>query len=161
MSKQIRLEIPLYHDQRYLPKVWLKIEGGKALAFADANCTISISSTEPKVSIDVSIPDELQKIDVFRPNSLNPVDYISMSWDWLDSQCNLRFPRLQKLSIIFDDRTREIPVVDGKPDRADWVYYASVSSEGTMLFLKKWALVVATLKDATVGTLYLSSTLIE
>lgn len=161
MSKQIRLEIPLYHDNRYLPKVWLKIEGDKTFAFADANCTIGIPSTEPKVSIDVNIPDELQKINVFRPNSINPVDYISMSWDWLDSQCNLKFPRLQKLSIIFDDRTHEIPVIDGKPDRTDWVYYTSVSSEGTMLFLKKWALVVATLKNATAGTLYLSSTLIE
>lgn len=161
MSKQIRLEIPLYHDKRYLPKVWLKVEGGKALAFADANCTISIPSTEPKVSIDITIPDELQKIDVFRPNSLNPVDYISMSWSWLDYQCNLKFPRLQKLFIIFDDKVHEIPVVDGEPDRSDWVYYTTVTDEGSMLFLKKWALVVATLKDATVGTLYLSSTLIE
>lgn len=161
MSKQIRLEIPISHNQKYLPKVWLKIEESKTFAFADANCTISIPSTEPKVSIDVSLPDELQKINVFRPNFLNPVDYISMSWDWLDSQCNLKFPGLQKLSIIFDDRTREIPLVDGKPDRTDWVYYTSVSSEGTMLFLKKWALVVATLKDAITGTLYLSSTLIE
>lgn len=161
MSKQIRLEIPLYNNQRYLPKASLKIEGGKTLAFADENCTIRIPSTESKVSIDVSIPDELQKINVFRPNFLNPVDYISMSWDWLDSQCNLKFPALQKLSVIFDDRIREIPVVDGKPDRTDWVYYTSVSREGNMLFLKKWALVVATLTDATIGTLYLSSTLIE
>lgn len=161
MSKQIRLEIPLYHDQRYLPKVWLKIEGGKTLAFADANCTIGIPSTEPKVSIDVSIPDELQKIDVFRPSFFNPVDYISMSWDWLASQCTLKFPKLQKLSIIFDDIVHEIPVGDGEPDRTDWVYYTTVSDKGTTLFLKKWALVVATLKDTTVGTLYLSSTLIE
>ena len=161
MSKQIRLEIPLYHNQRYLPKASLKVEEGKALAFADANCTISIPSTEPKVSIDVNIPDELQKIDVFRPSFFNPVDYISMSWEWLDSQCNLKFPKLQKLSIIFDDIVHEIPIVDGKPDRTDWVYYTSVSREGNMLFLKKWALVVATLTDATIGTLYLSSTLIE
>lgn len=84
-----------------------------------------------------------------------------MSWDWLASQCTLKFPKLQKLSIIFDDIVHEIPVGDGAPDRTDWVYYTTVSDEGTTLFLKKWALVVATLKDTTVGTLYLSSTLIE
>lgn len=161
MSKQVRLEIPLYHDGKYLPKVWLKIEGGKTFAFADANCTISVPSIEPKVSIDISLPDELQKIQVFRPNSLNPVDYISMSWSWLSSQCNLRISRLKKLFIIFDDKVHEIPVENGKPDRVDWIYYTTVSSEGALLFLKKWALIVANLKNATVGILYLSSNLIE
>lgn len=161
MSKQIRLEIPLYHDQRYLPKVWLKIEGGKTLAFADANCTISIPSTEPKISIDVDIPDEMQKIEVFRPHDLTPVDYISVSWDWLDSHCNLKISRLEKLLIIFDDRVHEIPVVNGIPDRADWIYYTSVSNERNLLFLKKWALIVAVLKGTTSGILYLSSNLIE
>lgn len=161
MSKQIRLEIPLYHDQRYLPKVWLKIEGSKTLAFADADCTISIPSTEPKISIDVDIPDEMQKIEVFRPHDLTPVDYISLSWSWLDSHCNLKISRLQKLFIIFDDKVHEIPVTNGKPDRSDWIYYTSVNSEGSQLILKKWALIVANLKDSTVGTLYLSSSLIE
>lgn len=161
MSKQVRLEIPLYHDSRDLLKVWLKIVDGKPLAFADANCTIGIHDSESKISIDVNIPDEIQKIEVFRPQALTPVDYVSLSWSWLDSHCNLKFSRLQKLFIIFDDRTHEIPVVDGKPDRTDWVYYTSVNSEGSQLFQKKWALIVANLKDATFSTLYLSSTLIE
>lgn len=161
MSKQIRLEIPLYHDNRYLPKVWLKVEGGKTLAFADANCTIGIPNAGSKISIDVNIPDEMQKIEVFRPRDLTPVDYISLSWFWLDAHCNLKISRLQKLFIIFDDKVHEIPVTDGKPDRADWIYYTSVSNEGSLLFLKRWALIVAVLKDTTVGTLYLSSNLIE
>lgn len=161
MSKQIRLEVPLYHGQRYLPKVWLKVEGNQTLAFADANCTVSIPDAEPKISIDVNIPDEMQKIEVFRPHDLTPVDYISLSWSWLDSHCNLKISRLQKLFIIFDDKVYEISVINGKPSMADWTYYTSVNNEGRMLFLKKWALIVAVLKDKTVGTLYLSSNLIE
>ena len=161
MSKQIRLEIPLYHNHRYLPRVWLKIEGGKTFAFADANCTIGIPIVDPKISIDVNIPDEMQKIKVFHPHDLTPVDYISLSWSWIDLHCNLKISRLQKLFIIFDDKVHKIPVVDGKPDNADWVYYTSVNNEGRMLYLKKWALIVSILKDATVGTLYLSSNLIE
>lgn len=161
MSKQVRLEIPLYHEDYYLQKMWLKIEGNKTIAFADANCTFRIPTSSPNFAIDISLPDEMQKVKVFCPYGLAPVDYISLSWDWLDSRCNLKITKLQKLLIIFDDRAHEIPVIDGKPDRIDWIYYSSVSTERSLLLLKKWALIVSTLEDAIVGTLYLNSNLIE
>ena len=161
MSKQIRLEIPLNHNNKYLPKVWLRVKNGKSLAFADSNCTVEIPIASPKTSVEVNIPEEMQRIEVLRLSDLAPANYISSSWAWLDSHCNLKISRLQKLLIIFDDKVHEVPVTNGKPDRTDWVYYTSVNDEGKMLFQKKWALIVANLKDATVGTLYLSSDLIE
>lgn len=156
MSKQVRLELPLYHEGKPISKMWLSINGANVTAYTNENQEIDILDSDQKSCIKVCVPDETKKIRVFRPVSFMPVDYISATWFWFDSQCELRFPKLKKLSVVFDDTVHDIPVDNGTPDRADWVYYTEVSSEGTLLRSKKWALIIATLEDKTVGILYLS-----
>lgn len=157
MSKQIRLEIPLYHMGNFLSKVWLKVVGNETLAFADSKCTIPVSTEEQTDVINVSIPNEMEKIEVFRTVDISPCDYISLSWYWLEVNIkNYRFSSLQKLFVVFDDRQHEIPVEDGKPSKADWIYYTSVANSRSLLFLKKWVFIVSVLKNSTLGTLYLS-----
>lgn len=158
MSKQIRLEIPMYHNGKYLTKVWLRISGNNTIAFADMECTIPVSTFEEKNIINLNVPSDLEKIEVSRLSNINPCDYISLSWHWLESNItNYRFSSLKKLFVVFDDREHEIPVEDGKPSKADWIYYTSVTNSRSLLFLKKWIFIVSVLENSTLGTLYLSS----
>lgn len=158
MSKQVRLEIPLYNKGKYLSKVWLKIVGNNTLAFADMECTIPVSSTGQKSVINLNVPNTMEKIEVSRLIGVGPCDYISLSWHWLDTNIvNYKFSTLKKLFVVFDDRQHEIPVVEGRPSKNDWIYYTSVINSRSLLFLKKWVFIVSILENSTLGTLYLSS----
>ena len=159
MSKQVRLELPLYHEGKPISKMRLSINGANVTAYTNENQEINIHDSESKSCIEVCVPDELKEIRVFCPASFMPVDYISASWFWFDSQCELRFPKLKRLFVVFDNTVHEIPVDNGTPDRTDWIYYTAVSYEGSLLRSKKWALIIATLEDKTVGILYLSNSI--
>lgn len=162
MSKQVRLEIPLYNKGKYLSKVWLKIVGNNTIAFADMECTIPVSTAGQKNIINLNIPSTMEKIEASRLIGMSPCDYISFSWHWLEKNIsNYKFSSLKKLFVVFDDRQHEIPVEDGKPSKNDWIYYTSVTNSRSLLFLKKWVFIVSVLENSTLGTLYLSSDLAE
>lgn len=162
MSKQIRLEIPMYHKGNFLSSLWLKVVGNETLAFIDSKCTIPVQTNEPNDIIYLCIPDEMNTIQIFRLLDISPCDYISLSWQKLDTIIsNYRFSSLKKLFIVFDDQQHEITVENGKPSRTDWIYYTSVTNSRALLFLKKWVFIISVLKNSTLGTLYLSSDLTE
>jgi len=61
-------------------------------------------------------------------------------------------PGLEKVYIKLDNITYEVDVVDEKPDIAKWRDCIDNDKVGKYLILKKWALVVYTMKSKTIAT---------
>ena len=152
--KTIRLEFPL-GEKSYLPKkIWLKVNGKRTEPFEDRNFTTPIQMVGEKVSLDVNVPKELSIIEIANLGGTTPDGDIYMWWsisaiknpDW-------KIPGLKKVTVIFDDRTHDVPVINERPDTEDWNYYRN-SGCGGRLFLKRWALAVYTLESKTVATFH-------
>lgn len=159
--KKIRLEIPLGCGEKYLPwkEVWLKIIENQTKPYEDMKLTIPINETGKKVSLEVEVPEELQLIEIAKLGGTTPDGDIAMTWCMNEVNPNWKIPGLKKVTVIFDDRVHEVPVINEKPDREDWNYYREHENNG-WLFLKRWALVVYTLENQTIGTFYWHSNLI-
>lgn len=158
--KKIRLEFPLGKD-KYLPKkVWLKVNDKQTEAFEDRKFTVPILATGKKVSLAVNVPEELELIEIIGLGGTTPDGDISLGWCMNEANPNWRVPGLKKVTVIFDDRIHEVPVIDEKPDRKDWDYYREHTCDG-WLFLKNWALVVYTLETQTIAAFHWHPNLIK
>ena len=153
--KKIRLEFPLGTGREgYLPKkIWLKVSGNKTEAFEDRNFTIPVPATGKKVSIEVAVPEKLELIEIVKLGGFTPDNDISSGWCKDEADPNWRVPGLQKVTIIFDDRLHEVPVMNERPDREEWDNYRATECGG-WLWAKTWALAVYTLETQTIAAFH-------
>lgn len=160
--KKIRLEIPLGKEE-YLPKkVWLKVNDKRTEAFEDRDFTIPIPIPVKgkKVSFDVEVPNELRLIEIVGVGGTTPDGDISFGWLMDEVNPNWRVPGLKKVTVIFNDRIHEVPVINERPDRKEWDDYRAHECDG-FLFLKNWALAVYTLENQTIAAFHWHPNLIK
>ena len=143
MSKKIRLEIPIE------PKcVFFKFVEGKIELFSDVLLTKKLPIQGRTIYIDLQIPDDISVIQVINPTEIfqTPITSIYRNLTLLHPH-NICF---KNFSVIFDDRTIDIPIVDGKilPDR--------FMEKCKALNFKSWALAVYECYDGKSGDLYWS-----
>ena len=142
--KKIRLEFP----SNKWGRIWLKVTDNQTQAFEDENFLIPITtSTAEKISIEISVPQKLELIQVIRASL--PCD-ISFNWTGKEMDPYGRMPGLKKVSIIFNDRTYHIPVIDEHPNLDNFNY---CKKHDYWLNFKKWSLTVCTFETKTVAIL--------
>lgn len=156
--KTIRLEFPFGKD---LPKkIWLKVDGNRTFPFEDNDFTSPIPVNGEKFSLEVNVPDELTLIEFAKSGGSTPDMDIYLEWYLSETDPNWKIPGLKKVTIVFDDRTHDVPIINERPDINDWNHYMHHESNG-LLFLKRWALVVYTLESQTVAVFHWHSQLIK
>lgn len=153
--REIRLEIPLdIWENLSSNRIWLKVTENKIEPFEDRGWTKPIPKSENNVIVYADVPKELSLIEVIGLGGLTPVDDISMGWCMDEAIPNWRLPGLKKVTIIMDDLVHEVPVVDEKPDRAEW-------EEFSKYLYKSWAMEVYTINNETIAAFHWHPNLIE
>lgn len=154
--KKISLEFPLYWGENkncYQPSlIWLKVVGNHTEAFRDRELNEIIPKTDEKISLEIEVPENLEIIEVVPPGGITPTKDIEIEWAMHMMDPKWHIPGLEKVYIKLDNITYELDVVDEKPDIAKWRDYIDNDKVGKYLFMKKWALVVYTMKSKTIAT---------
>lgn len=140
--KKIRLEFP----SNQLDRIWLKVTDNKTQAFHDKNFSIPIISTNQKISLEISVPQKLELIQVDR--TIYP-SKISFNWTGKEIAPYGRMPGLKKVSIIFNDRTFDVPVIDEQPNLDDYNYCRE--HDYWLNHRKIWSLTVCTFESKTIA----------
>lgn len=153
--KRIRLEFPLCWGEStnvYMPShVYLKVVDTQTEAFIDKEFTQSVPQTEKKISLEVEVPEELEVIEVIPPGGTTPVDDIGLDWGLYGADSNWKIPGLQKVLVVLDGKTHEVPVSNEKPDFEEWRAFTSVEGEGNWWFIMPWALAIYVTETKTFG----------
>lgn len=157
--KQIRLEFPVYqrdNDSFYLPtRIWLKVEGNITRAFEDKEFKNPLPNADSKISVEVEVEENLERISVRPSTEVIPVQEISADWDKKMANPNWKIPGLQKVVIILDkDMSREVQVIDERPDLEGWREYTERDRNGMWLFISLWALKIYTINSETRATFH-------
>ena len=154
--KQIRLEFPLGwgKDPRILlpNSLWLKVVENRTEAYSDKNCTNFIHMTRKKVSIEVSVPDDLSIIEVTPPGIATPADLIEIFWSMSMANPEWKIPGLKEVFVCFNDLYRQVPIIEEVPDLSYWQHYTSTDEIGMYLWSRPWALVVYVTESRTFAT---------
>lgn len=154
--KKIRLEFPLGwgKDSRILlpNSIWLKVVGNRTEAYADKNLSHFIPMTRKKVSIEVTVPDELSIIEVTPPGIATPADLIEIFWSMSMANPEWKIPGLKEVFVFFNDLYRQVPIINEVPDLNYWLHYTSTDEIGMYLWSRPWALVVYVTETHTFAT---------
>lgn len=140
MKLRIKFPLGLGNDPKdYFPQnVFLKVSNNHTEAYADLELTHLLPQAAREISLDVEVPDNLERIEVVRPVGMQPV--ASLALTWLYGYCSI--PGLKKCLAITNIKTYEIPVRDNIPDFKNWPILSNCSSESFALNSSLWILSV-------------------
>lgn len=152
--KKIRLEIPLdIWEEAIDNRIWLKIKNGRTEPCKDMKCTIPITKKGEKIVFEVEVPEKLNIIELVGLGGSTPVDDIATSWILESVDPNWRVTGLQQVLVLMENLTHEVPVINEKPDLAEWKKFSDEAEEG-WLFLKRWAMVIYILEKQTIASFF-------
>jgi len=153
--KRIRLEFPLCWGKStnvYMPShIYLKVGETQTEAFIDKELTQLAPQTEKKISLEMEVPEELEVIEIIPPGGTTPVGDIGLDWVWYGADPNWKIPGLQKVLVVLDGKTHEVPVSNEKPDFEEWKAFTSAEGEGRWWFMLPWALAIYFTDTKTFG----------
>lgn len=157
--KIINLPIQHYYGDTEPPnKIFVKIDGMDARSFEDKECTKLLNPKIGLVYLKLTVPDELELIEIPSCGVCTPAQDVSLSFDCGFGQ---KYKDVCGIEIIWDNDSFQVPVNNGFIDSEKWDNFLNYDEKGHWLFVKRWILEVWTLKDKTIGIFRFHQNLIK